>query len=66
MLFVVFPLNFSALVMVLIFVVLISGTGVAFWKMLTDPTGEPAPKMTAVKVKKDPSPRIGRPVQHNA
>jgi hypothetical protein len=64
MLFIVFPLSFSALVMLLIFVVLIGGTGVAFWKMLTDPTGEPAPTMTAVK--KDSSPRIGRPVQHNA
>jgi len=38
MLFIVFPLSFSALVMLLIFAVLIGGTGVAFWKMLRDPT----------------------------
>lgn len=36
-----FPLSFSAIVMLLIFVVLLVGTGVAFWKLFTDPTAIP-------------------------
>ncbi len=30
--------NFTLGIMIVIFAVVITGTGVAFWKMLTDPT----------------------------
>jgi hypothetical protein len=39
----ILPLSFTAVVMLLIFVVLLVGTGIAYWKMLTDPASDPRP-----------------------
>jgi hypothetical protein len=39
----ILPLSFTAAVMLLIFVVLLVGTGIAYWKMLTDPAVDARP-----------------------
>jgi hypothetical protein len=49
MLLINLPLSFSAIVMLLIFAILVGGTTVAFWQMLTDPTEEPIQKTPAAK-----------------